>query len=73
VFREVFEEIVRRCLQAGLVEGRNLVVDGTLVQANASGQSRVPREQLAEAAQVSGTVREYLMELERQNPIPMSR
>jgi len=24
VFREVFEEIVRRCLQAGLVEGRNL-------------------------------------------------
>jgi hypothetical protein len=26
VFREVFEEIVRRCLQAGLVEGRNLAV-----------------------------------------------
>ena len=69
VFREVFEEIVRRCLQAGLVEGRNLAVDGTLVQANASEQSRVPREQLVEAAQVSGTVREYLMELERQNPV----
>src|ERR1039457_1138239 len=44
VFREWFEEIVRRCLQAGLVEGRNLAVDGTLVQANASEQSRVPRE-----------------------------
>jgi transposase len=69
VFREVFEEIVRLCLQAGLVEGRNLAVDGTLVQANASEQSRVPREQLVEAAQVSRTVREYLTELERQNPV----
>jgi transposase len=31
VFREVFEEIVRRCLEAGLVEGQNLAVDGTMV------------------------------------------
>jgi transposase len=69
VFREVFEEIVRLCLQAGLVEGRTLAVDGTLVQANASAQSRVPREQLVEAAQVPRTVREYLTELERQNPV----
>ncbi|MGA7919927.1 MAG: IS1182 family transposase [Candidatus Acidiferrales bacterium] len=69
VFREVFEEIVRLCLPAGLVEGRTLAVDGTLVQANASAQSRVPREQLVEAAQVSRTVREYLAELERQNPV----
>ena len=36
VFREVFEEIVRRCLEAGLVEGQNLAVDGTLVGADAS-------------------------------------
>ena len=69
VFREVFEEIVRRCLEAGLVEGRNLAVDGTLVGANASQQSRVPREQLAEIAQVSRTVQQYLAELERQNPV----
>src|SRR5262247_1200611 len=27
VFRKVFEEIVQRCLEAGLVEGRNLAVD----------------------------------------------
>src|ERR1700680_4212747 len=55
VFREVFEEIVRRCLAAGLVEGQNLAVDGTIVGANASRQSRVSREQLKEAAQVSPT------------------
>lgn len=69
VFREVFEEIVRRCLAAGLVEGHNLAVDGTMVGANASRQSRVPREQLQEAAQVSRTVREYLAELEQANPV----
>ena len=69
VFREVFEEIVRRCLEAGLVEGKKLAVDGTLVRADASRQSRVGREQLKEAAQISRTVREYLAELEEMNPV----
>jgi transposase len=69
VFQSIFEEIVHRCLEAGLVEGRNLAVDGTLVEANASNQSRVPRERLAEMAQVSRTVQEYLTELEQQNPV----
>jgi transposase len=69
VFRTVFEEIVQRCLEAGLVEGRSLAVDGTLVGANASQQSRVPRERLAEAARLSRTVQEYLTELEQQNPV----
>jgi hypothetical protein len=44
-------------------------VDGSFVEANASKESRVPREQLAEAAQVNQTVRQYLVELEQQNPI----
>ena len=44
-------------------------MDGTLVGANASQQSRVPRERLAEVAQLSRTVQEYLTELERQNPV----
>ena len=69
VFRKVFEEIVRRCLGSGFVEGRNVAVDGTLVGANASQQSRVPRERLVEAAKLYRTVQEYLAELERQNPV----
>ena len=69
VFREVFEEIVRQCLEAGLVEGQNMAVDGTMVGANASRASRVPREQFKEAAQVSRTVQEYLSELEQVNPM----
>src|SRR5579864_9248034 len=57
VFREVFEEIVRRCVEAGLVEGETLAVDGTMVAADASQQSRIRREELKEAAQVSRTGR----------------
>ena len=37
-------------------------------EANAAKESRIPRQQLAEAAQVNPTVRQYLVELEQQNP-----
>src|ERR1700691_2741086 len=68
VFEHLFQEIVARCLEAGFVEGNNLSVDGSFVEANASKESRIPREQLAEVAQVNRTVRQYLVELEQQNP-----
>src|SRR4030088_3535856 len=68
LFEQLFEEIVGRCLEAGLVRGDDLAVDGSFVEANASKESRIPREQLAEAAQVNQTVRQYLVELEEQNP-----
>jgi transposase len=68
VFEQLFEEVVARCLEAGLVQGDDLSVDGSFVEANASKESRIPREQLAEAAQVKRNVRQYLEELEEQNP-----
>src|SRR6202047_5390070 len=68
VFEQLFEEIVARCLGAGVVYGDHLSVDGSFVEANASKESRIPREQLAEAAPVNHTVRQYLVELEQQNP-----
>jgi transposase len=68
LFEQLFEEIVAGCLKAGLVQGDNLSVDGSFVEANASKESRIPREQLTEAAKVSQTVRQYLIELEQQNP-----
>ena len=43
-------------------------MDSSFVEANAGKESRIPREQLAEAAQVNQTVRQYLVELEQQNP-----
>jgi transposase len=69
IFLEVFEEIVRRCLEAGLVEGKRLTVDGTVVAANASPQRGTKPEQLKEVAKISRTVREYLADLAQENPL----
>jgi len=69
LFQELFEEIVARCVEAGLVKGEHMSVDGSFIQANADHHSRVAREQLAEIAKVNHTVREYLVELERENPV----
>jgi len=68
LFEELFEQIVKQCVEVGLVEGKHLSVDGSFVEANAAKESRIAREQLAEAAQVNQTVRQYLVELEQQNP-----
>src|SRR5437016_6283306 len=68
LFEQMFEQIVRQCVEVGLVQGTHLSVDGSFVEAN-SKESRIPREQLAEAAQVKQTVRQYLVELEQQNPL----
>src|SRR6266704_5651724 len=43
VFRRFFEAVVEQCQQAGLVWGRELYIDATKVQANASRDSVKPR------------------------------
>jgi hypothetical protein len=67
LFEQLFEQIVVRCLQAGLVRRDELSVDSTFVEANAAKESRIPREKLAEAAQVHRTVRQYLKEVEAES------
>jgi transposase len=69
VFEQLFEQIVRQCVEVGLVQGQHLSVDGSFVEANTAKESRIRREQLAEAAQVHHTVRQYLREVEEQNPV----
>ena len=69
LFEQLFEQIVKQCVEVGLVQGKDLSVDGSFVEANACKESRIPREQLAEAAQVNQTVRQYLVDLEQQNPV----
>ena len=69
LFEQLFEHIVKQCMAVGLVRGDKLSVDGSFVEANAAKESRIPREQLAEAAQVKQTLRQYLVELEEQNPV----
>src|SRR2546421_708275 len=69
LFQELFEEIVARCVEAGLVKGEHMSVDGSFIQGNAEHHSRVPREQLPGISKVNHTVREYLAELEQENPV----
>jgi len=52
-----------------LVRGQQLSVDGSFVEANAAKESRIPREQLAAAAEAHHTVRQYLKELQDENPV----
>jgi transposase len=68
VFQDLFEQVVQRCIEVGLVAGEHMSVDGSFIQADASRSSRIPREQLAEVAHVKRTVREYLSDLEQENP-----
>jgi hypothetical protein len=69
LFEQLFEQIVRQCVEVGLVRGQQLSVDGSFVEANAAKESRIPREQFAAAAEVHRTVRQYLKELQEQNPV----
>ena len=67
VFQELFERIVEQCMAVGLVQGEQMSVDGSFIQANADHHSRIPREQLAEAAKVNYGARKYLQEVEQEN------
>src|SRR6202021_776051 len=52
LFEQLFEEIVRQCVEVGLVQGKDLSVDGSFVEANASKETRLPRAQGAGADDV---------------------
>ena len=43
LFEQLFEQIVRQCVEVGLVQGKHLSVDGSIVEANAAKGSRIPR------------------------------
>jgi len=44
LFEELFEQIVKQCVEVGLVQGKHLSVDGSFVEANAAKESRIPRD-----------------------------
>ena len=59
VFREIFEEIVRKCIDAGLVSGKLLLTDSTHIRANA-------RNDLREVIEVPDTPTEYMKKLDKE-------
>jgi transposase len=69
-FRWVFDEVVRRCMAAGLVKGEGFAVDASLIEANASHQNSVqPGEHCDWTNPEIDTrpVREYLAALDQES------
>ena len=69
VLRKVFESIVRRCMDAGLVGGEGFAVDASVIEADASRFARVEGSEVdwTQAQRSSRPVREYLAALEAEN------
>ena len=44
LLEQLFEQIVRQCVEVGLVQGQHWSVDGSFVEAHAAKESRIPRE-----------------------------
>ena len=44
LFRWLFNEVLRRCMDAGLVKGEGFAVDASIIKADASRQRGVPGE-----------------------------
>ena len=65
-----FEEIVRRCMTAGLVGGEGFAVDASVIEANASRFQRVEGSVVdwTDEQRASRPVSEYLVALEGENP-----
>lgn len=59
VFQEIFDEIVRKCMEAGLVTGKLLLTDSTHIMANA-------RNDLREVIEVPDTPTEYMRKLDKE-------
>ena len=67
LFRQLFEQVVRLCMQAGLVGGEGFAIDASVIEADASLRRKAEGKLTAwpEAAEVSRPVREYLDALDQ--------
>jgi transposase len=70
ILRSVFESIVRRCMEAGLVGGEGFAVDASVIEADASRFSRVEGAALdwSDEQRAERPVREYLQALDGEHP-----
>ena len=66
VYERFFDHVVDLCQDAGLIEGKKLFLDATLIKANASMDSLVSRPIYQELNQTSD---EYLETLWKENPL----
>ena len=68
VFRHVFEGVLSRCIEAGLVEGEGFAVDASVVKANASRLQHHDQDDDDWGSGGTRAVREYLEALDEGEP-----
>ena len=69
LFRWLFNEVLRRCMDAGLVKGEGFAVDASIIKADASRQRGVPGDEpvnWSDPALSTRAVREYLDALDEE-------
>ena len=64
LLRRVFETVVRRCMEEGLVGGEGFAVDGSLIKADANRQRGIEGDQWVAPEKSSRAVEEYLAVLD---------
>jgi transposase len=64
LLRRVFETVVRRCMEEGLVGGEGFAVDGSLIKADANRQRGTEGDQWIPPEKTSRAVEEYLAVLD---------
>lgn len=73
LFRALFEQVIERCIAAGLVAGQDMAVDASVVTANASPVRRKPGDTAptdwGDRDAASRPVREYLDAIEAAVPL----
>jgi len=70
VIEDFFTKILSLCIEAGLVKGEKVFVDGSVIQANASLKSLTRRE---DALLVSVSPREYVERIFEENPVEIEK
>jgi transposase len=58
LFKELFLQVLRECIQKGMVAGKRQAMDSVLVKANASMDSLKEKEIILDASQYAGELRE---------------
>jgi len=71
LFRRLFEEVVIRCVTAGLVGGEGFAIDASVIEADASRGRKVDGKPTTwpEAEKITRPVREYLAALDQAAPV----
>ena len=75
-FREVFENVLSRCMAEGLVRGEGFATDASIIKADAQRQRGVPGDQAidwGDLDEATRPVREYIAALEETNDPDTSR